>query len=109
MAKRKPTRRQAVTYGDYGRVRVLRVVPTDRGGLALIAVRVPANSLFKKRSTQQFWVRAGAVGKPRYFKNNPPQIHETAVFYRGPETNEEWNAEYAIGKQLVIERFNWAD
>jgi hypothetical protein len=57
--------RKPLTYGDYGRVRLLQVVATDRGGLALIATRTKANGHFET-SNQQFWVRAGDVGAILY-------------------------------------------
>jgi len=43
----------AVEHEKYGRVRVLKRVASDRGGLALI----------KTREYGIFWVRAGTVGE----------------------------------------------
>ena len=49
-----------MTYKDYGKVRILKRVASDRGGLVLILVRLPKTTLFP-RSRNTFWVRAGDV------------------------------------------------
>jgi len=50
-----------MTHNNYGNVKILELLPTNRGGLALIEVSVPANAKFPKKSTFSFWVRAGDV------------------------------------------------
>lgn len=50
-----------VTYKDYGKVKILKHVATDRGGLVLILVRLPQTNIFAKRSRNTFWVRAGEL------------------------------------------------
>lgn len=50
-----------MTYKDYGKVRVLKRVASDKGGLVLILVRLPKTDLFPQRSRNTFWVRAGDV------------------------------------------------
>jgi hypothetical protein len=66
MRKAKATRRRKpLTYGDYGKVRVLQTIATDRGGLTLIRAHVSANRDFPRPTTVQFWVRTGALTRPR--------------------------------------------
>lgn len=50
-----------MTYKDYGKVRILKRVATNRGALVLLLVRLPATDLFPQRSRNTFWVRAGDV------------------------------------------------
>jgi hypothetical protein len=50
-----------MTYKNYGKVRILNRVATNRGGLVLILVRLPKTALFPQRSRNTFWVRAGDV------------------------------------------------
>jgi len=50
-----------MTYKNYGKVRILKHVTTNRGGLILILVRLKPTTKFPQRSRNTFWVRAGDV------------------------------------------------